>query len=76
MIDWVMFSPEDIYHSANFKLDNLGFSVNAAADLNNILGADFPVDVFHLPTHIFTRIRKTEKEFTVPIMQWSIFVIN
>ena len=43
MIDWVMFSPEDIYHSANFKLDNLGFSVNAAADLNNILGADFPV---------------------------------
>lgn len=29
MIDWVMYSVEDKYHSANFRLDNRGFDVNA-----------------------------------------------
>ena len=29
MIDWVMYSADDIYHSANFSLDNRGFQVNA-----------------------------------------------
>ena len=29
MIDWVMYSAEDKYHSANFRLDNRGFDVNA-----------------------------------------------
>lgn len=28
MIDWVMYSAEDIYHSANFKLENRGYEVN------------------------------------------------
>ena len=26
MIDWIMYSAEDVFHSANFDLDNLGFS--------------------------------------------------
>ncbi len=43
MIDWVMYSAEDIYHSANFKLDNCGFSVNAAADFRSLLNANFPI---------------------------------
>jgi iron complex outermembrane receptor protein len=29
MIDWVMYSPQDIWHSANFRLDNRGFSINS-----------------------------------------------
>ena len=29
MIDWVMYSADDIYHSANFRLDNRGVEVNA-----------------------------------------------
>ena len=29
MIDWVMYSADDKYHSANFRLDNRGFEVNA-----------------------------------------------
>ena len=29
MIDWVMYSPTDKYHSANFRLDNRGFSINS-----------------------------------------------
>ena len=30
MIDWVMYSATDIYHSANFKLDNRGYEVNVS----------------------------------------------
>ena len=29
MIDWVMYTPQDIWHSANFRLDNRGFSINS-----------------------------------------------
>ena len=28
MIDWVMYTSDDIYHSANFQLDNMGFEIN------------------------------------------------
>lgn len=28
MIDWVMFYPEDVYHSTNFKLNSCGFDVS------------------------------------------------
>ena len=30
MIDWVMYSADDKYHSANFSLDNRGYEVNVA----------------------------------------------
>ena len=32
MIDWVMYSPDDVFHSANFDLDNMG--LQASATLN------------------------------------------
>lgn len=32
MIDWVMFSPDDVYHATAFSLDNVG--LNGAADLD------------------------------------------
>ena len=32
MIDWVMFSPTDIYHSANFDLDNMGVAADVRVD--------------------------------------------
>jgi iron complex outermembrane receptor protein len=39
MIDWVMYSPQDIWHSANFRLDNRGFSINSKlSTLNFPLG--------------------------------------
>ena len=28
MIDWVMYTPQDIWHSANFRLDNRGAQIN------------------------------------------------
>ncbi len=29
LIDWVMYAPDDIYHSANFNLDNMGVQAEA-----------------------------------------------
>ena len=29
MIDWVMYSADDVFHSANFNLDNMGFQAQA-----------------------------------------------
>ena len=33
LIDWVMYTPSDIYHSANFDLDNMGIQVNVTAKI-------------------------------------------
>lgn len=38
MIDWVMYSADDVYHSANFKLDNYGVELEAAF---------LPQEIFH-----------------------------
>lgn len=39
MIDWVMYNATDIYHSANFKLDNRGYQVSVAMNLADLAGA-------------------------------------
>lgn len=36
MIDWVMYKPDDLFHSANFKLDNKGIELNTKVDLNSL----------------------------------------
>ena len=33
MIDWVMYSPQDIWHSANFRLDNRGAEINVQCSM-------------------------------------------
>ncbi|HJD92711.1 TonB-dependent receptor plug domain-containing protein, partial [Bacteroides coprosuis] len=38
MIDWVMYDAEDVYHSANFKLDNRGFETNTVINTEAWLG--------------------------------------
>lgn len=38
MIDWVMYNADDIYHSANFKLDNRGFETNTTINTEALLG--------------------------------------
>lgn len=43
MIDWVMYSPEDIYHSTNFQLDNMGVNLQTALDLHALLGTRQPL---------------------------------
>lgn len=34
MIDWVMYDASDVYHSANFNLDNMGLSADVRFDFN------------------------------------------
>ncbi len=44
MIDWVMYTADDIYHSANFKLDNMGGEITAALYLRELIGENFAVN--------------------------------
>ncbi|MBQ9191055.1 MAG: TonB-dependent receptor [Bacteroidaceae bacterium] len=37
MIDWVMYTADDVFHSANFDLDNLGVQVEATASYKRVL---------------------------------------
>ena len=37
MIDWVMYSADDAFHSANFELDNMGVSVNTTTRLQELM---------------------------------------
>lgn len=41
MIDWVMYTPEDVYHSANFKLDNYGTEADLSLYFREVLGERF-----------------------------------
>ena len=38
MIDWVMYTPDDTYHSAAFELDNMGVQVEGRFDFNRTTG--------------------------------------
>lgn len=40
MIDWVMYSPDDIYHTAAFDLDNVGIQVQGKVSPAGLLGRD------------------------------------
>ena len=40
MIDWVMYAPDDIYHTAAFDLDNVGVQVQGKIFLSEFFGRD------------------------------------
>ncbi|MBR5393867.1 MAG: TonB-dependent receptor [Bacteroidaceae bacterium] len=40
MIDWVMYAPDDIYHTAAFNLDNVGVQVQGKIFLSEFFGRD------------------------------------
>ncbi len=41
MIDWVMYTPEDAFHSANFELDNYGVEADAVLNFHETFGERF-----------------------------------
>ena len=43
MIDWVMFSKDDIYHATNFKIDNYGLQAQAKFDFEQLWGDNQPL---------------------------------
>ena len=56
MIDWVMYSPEDTYHSAAFQLDNMGVQVEGRFDFDEITGKDAWIKNLTLGyTHIYQK---------------------
>ena len=40
MIDWVMYSADDIYHSTSFNLDNMGIQADAKVDFIKLFNKD------------------------------------
>lgn len=69
MIDWVMFTDNDSYHSTNFKLDNIGFEINNTIYFDE-LAKCFPIQLYmgyhfihqerHDKTHIFKSLYALE----------------
>ena len=56
MIDWVMYSADDVYHSANFKLDNYGVEANGALLFREWFGNRFFLDRLSLGyTYIYQK---------------------
>lgn len=43
MIDWVMYTADDVYHATNFQLDNMGFNLAAGLDAARWLGSRQPL---------------------------------
>lgn len=46
MIDWVMYSPDDVFHATGFDLDNLGVSLQGQVLLEQIFGKHQPFTTF------------------------------
>ena len=46
MIDWVMFTSTDIYHSTNFKIDNYELQAQFGIDFNRLFGQHFLLQSF------------------------------
>lgn len=42
LIDWVMYTPEDVYHATAFDLDNMGAQVQASANLSTLFNLQHP----------------------------------
>jgi iron complex outermembrane receptor protein len=48
MIDWVMYTADDAYHSANFKLDNMGVEASATLYFRQLVSSDFFLDKLNI----------------------------
>ncbi len=61
MIDWVMRSPDDKYNSANFTLDNYGFSVTSGLDFRSMMNNHFFIDKITLSYAYIYQDRKDDE---------------
>ena len=60
MIDWVMYAPDDVFHSANFNLDNRGLQVQLALHFTPLLGRE-DTYIQHL-TLAYTNIHQQRRD--------------
>ena len=61
MIDWVMYTAEDSYHSANFNLNNMGVQAHVKLDFNELAGRDIWIQSLDLG---YTWMHQTRRDDT------------
>lgn len=61
MIDWVMYSADDVYHSANFELDNMGAELSGAIFFREYISPNCPLNTFRLSYAYITQEREDDK---------------
>ena len=62
MIDWVMYSPDDIYHSTSFNLDNMGVQAEGKLDFARLLNKDIFVRSLSVGYTYIHQHRRDDKE--------------
>jgi Outer membrane cobalamin receptor protein len=60
MIDWVMYTAEDVYHSANFKLDNMGVELSATFNFRSMINENFLINKLHV-SYAYIRQQRHDK---------------
>lgn len=60
MIDWVMYSPEDVYHSTAFRLSNYQFTARAALDLLRLIHGQKILENFSV-SYFFNHQKRHDK---------------
>ena len=61
MIDWVMYTSDDIYHSTSFDLDNMGFQAEAKIDFTTLVKKDIFVRSFSVGYTYINQKRRDNK---------------
>lgn len=61
MIDWVMYSADDIYHSANFELDNMGAEASATFFFREHFSPECYLNTFRVSYAYITQDRKDDE---------------
>lgn len=63
MIDWVMYTADDIYHATNFRLDNMGAGIDAALDFDQLLGTRQPLKRLSVAYEYIYQDRKSGEDY-------------
>jgi iron complex outermembrane receptor protein len=63
MIDWVMYSADDIYHATSFNLDNVGASATATVNFDQWLGRRQPLSRLRLDYAYLYQHRRSGPEY-------------
>ena len=63
MIDWVMFSPDDIYHATSFSLDNYGLGADLRLSLSQWWGKRQPFERFTISYAWTTQHRRAGEDY-------------
>ena len=76
LIDWVMRSPDDIYHATAFSLDTYGAGLDAKINLSRWWGEKQPFESFQLSYAWFTNTDAKVSPILNPTMLWNIYVTS